>query len=75
MHPCAAGKVSSPTRSRHRISPFRPKRGTTPEAVTDYCPAMREAHGSTFFESKLILGDPLLEIRTVRALREALWPR
>src|SRR3954469_25164387 len=33
---------------------------------------MREAHGSTYFEGKLILGDPLLEIRTVRLLREAL---
>ena len=35
---------------------------------------MREAHGSTLFEGKLILGDPLLEVRTVRLLREALGP-
>ncbi len=47
---------------------------TTPEAVVDYCLAMREAHGSSLFEGKLILGDPLLEIRTVRLLREALGP-
>lgn len=54
---------------------FRPGRETTPEAVVDYCLAMREAHGSTFFEGKLILGDPELELRTVRSLREALGPR
>jgi len=44
----------------------------TPEAVVDYCLSMREAHGSTMFEGKLILGDPALEIKTVRLLREAL---
>ena len=44
------------------------------EAVVDYCLAMREAHGSTLFEGKLILGEPELEIRTVRLLREALGP-
>jgi glucarate dehydratase len=42
------------------------------EAVADYCVAMREDHGSTMFEGKLILGDPRLEIRTVRLLREGL---
>ncbi len=46
----------------------------TPEAVADYCLAMRETHGSTMFEGKLILGDPELEIQTVRQLREALGP-
>jgi glucarate dehydratase len=44
----------------------------TAEAIVEYCLAMREAHGSTMFEGKLILGDPELEIRTVRLLREAL---
>ena len=44
----------------------------TPEAIVDYCLEMREAHGSTIFEGKLIMGDPQLEIRTVRLLREAL---
>jgi glucarate dehydratase len=53
---------------------FRQGGETTPEAVAEYCLAMREQHGSTLFEGKLILGDPLLEIRTVRALREALGP-
>jgi glucarate dehydratase len=53
---------------------FRQGREATPEAVVEHCLAMREAHGSTFFEGKLILGDPLLEIRTVRLLREALGP-
>jgi glucarate dehydratase len=47
----------------------------TPEAVVDYCLRMREEHGSTFFEGKLILGDPDLEIETVRRLREALGPK
>jgi glucarate dehydratase len=58
---------------------FRPERGgkggeTSPERVVDYCLRMRDAHGSTFFEGKLIQGDPLLEIETVRRLREALGP-
>jgi len=44
----------------------------SPEAIRDYCLEMRELHGSTIFEGKLILGDPELEIRTVRILREAL---
>ncbi len=47
----------------------------TPEAVVDYCLRMREEHGSTFFEGKLILGDPDLEIETVRRMREALGPK
>ncbi len=46
----------------------------TPEAIVDYCLKMREEHGSSFFEGKLIQGDPELEIRTVRLLREALGP-
>ncbi len=36
---------------------------------------MREEHGSTYFEGKLIQGDPDLEIQTVRRLREALGPK
>ncbi|WP_027136206.1 mandelate racemase/muconate lactonizing enzyme family protein [Geminicoccus roseus] len=54
---------------------FRQGREMSPEAVVEHCLAMREAHGSTFFEGKLILGDPLLEIRTVRLLRDALGPQ
>ena len=46
-----------------------------PRAVADYCLRMREEHGSTFFEGKLIQGDPQLEIDTVKAMREALGPR
>ncbi len=58
---------------------FRPEQDgvggeMTPEAIVDYCLKMREEHGSTYFEGKLILGDPELEIRTVRMLREALGP-
>ena len=44
------------------------------EDVVEYCLRMREEHGSTLFEGKLIQGDPELEIRTVRMLREALGP-
>ena len=44
------------------------------EEIADYCLRMREEHGSTMFEGKLILGDPRLEIETVKALREALGP-
>jgi glucarate dehydratase len=47
---------------------------STPEAVAEYCVRMREEHGSTMFEGKLILGDPELEIRTVAAIRNALGP-
>ncbi|BCH05173.1 chloromuconate cycloisomerase (plasmid) [Mesorhizobium sp. 131-2-5] len=43
--------------------------------VADYCLLMREQHGSTMFEGKLIRGDPQLEIETVKALRTALGPR
>ena len=46
-----------------------------PRAVADYCIRMNTEHGSTFFEGKLILGDPQLEIETVKAMREALGPR
>lgn len=58
---------------------FRPEQGgaggeASPEAIADYCLRMRAEHGSTMFEGKLILGDPLLEIRTVKAMREALGP-
>jgi glucarate dehydratase len=44
------------------------------QVIVDYCLQMREEHGSTYFEGKLIQGDPELEINTVRAMREALGP-
>jgi glucarate dehydratase len=50
------------------------RRELGPEDVVEHCLRMREAHGSTFFEGKLIQGDPHLEIRAVRMLREALGP-
>jgi len=46
----------------------------SPEAVADYCFAMREAHGSTFFEGKLSFAEPAESIAVVRALRERLGP-
>jgi len=51
---------------------FRPEREETPEDVVEYCLRMRAEHGSTYFEGKLILGNPELEVKTVRLLREAL---
>lgn len=53
---------------------FRQGREMSPEAVVDYCVQMRAEHGSTYFEGKLSLGDPRLEVETVRGLREALGP-
>ncbi|MBL9215883.1 MAG: mandelate racemase/muconate lactonizing enzyme family protein [Opitutaceae bacterium] len=55
---------------------FRERRGKlggelTPKAVASYCARMRERHGSTFFEGKLTLGDPDLEIAAVKAIRRA----
>ena len=56
---------------------FRPQNGSaggemSPEAIVEYCLNMKEQHGASIFEGKLILGDPRLEIKTVRLLREAL---
>jgi glucarate dehydratase len=56
---------------------FRPEQNgaggeMSAEAIVDYCLRMREEHSASIFEGKLILGDPQLEIRTVRMLREAL---
>jgi glucarate dehydratase len=51
---------------------FRQDREMSPEDAVDYCLRMRETHGSSYFEGKLSLGDPRLEVRTVRLLREAL---
>jgi glucarate dehydratase len=48
--------------------------GMDAQAIADYCLQMKAEHGSTFFEGKLIQGDPNLEIETVKRLREALGP-
>ena len=53
---------------------FRAGGETSPREVADYCVRMREEHGATMFEGKLILGDPKLEIATIKALRTALGP-
>jgi glucarate dehydratase len=55
---------------------FREKRGKiggemTASAVAAYCARMREKHGSTYFEGKLTLGDPALEVAAVKAIRRA----
>jgi glucarate dehydratase len=44
----------------------------TPQAIADYCASMMDRHGSTMFEGKLQLGDPLLEIASVKAIRNAI---
>jgi glucarate dehydratase len=46
----------------------------TPEDLADYCQAMVEAHGSTFFEGKVSCADPALAVAIVRALRDGLGP-
>lgn len=53
---------------------FRDGGESSPDEIADYCLRMREEHGSTFFEGKLIKGDPALELVTVKAMREALGP-
>jgi glucarate dehydratase len=55
-----------------RMSRDGARKELTTEHVVEHCLRMREEHGSTMFEGKLILGDEGMEIRTVRALREAL---
>jgi glucarate dehydratase len=45
---------------------------STPQEVLEHCLRMREEYGSAYFEGKLIVGDPKLEVQTVRALREGL---
>ncbi|HKU97437.1 MAG TPA: mandelate racemase/muconate lactonizing enzyme family protein [Vineibacter sp.] len=44
----------------------------TADDIAAYCARMKEEHGSTCFEGKLQLGDPALEIRSVRAIRAAI---
>ena len=55
---------------------YRPRKGTlggesTPAEVAAYCAAMREQHGSTYFEGKCPPGDPEATIQVVRAIRQA----
>ena len=47
----------------------------TPQAVLDYCLKMKAEYGSTMFEGKLTLGDPELEISTIKLLRKGLGDR
>lgn len=44
----------------------------TSKAIADYCARMKDEHGSTMFEGKLQLGDPFLEISSVKAIRKAI---
>ena len=53
---------------------FRLGGESTPEAVRDYCLALRARHGTTMFEGKLSTPDPAPAIRTVALLRDALGP-
>lgn len=45
---------------------------STPGEIADYCARMQAEHGSTMFEGKLQLGDPRIEIASVKAIREAI---
>ncbi|MCA8967206.1 MAG: mandelate racemase/muconate lactonizing enzyme family protein, partial [Planctomycetes bacterium] len=47
---------------------------STPDDLARYCLAMAERHGSTVFEGKLSVVDPLLAIEVVRVLRDRLGP-
>ena len=70
---------------RHEIAfaeyfAFRPTKddrvtAMDPGYVVDHCLRMREEHGSTIFEGKLIHPDADVAIETVRRLREALGPK
>jgi len=56
---------------------FRQRKGRiggerTPQAIANYCARMQDKYGSTHFEGKLQLGDPALEINSVRAIRKAI---
>ena len=42
--------------------------------VAEYCASMQAKHGSTCFEGKLQLGDPSLEIQSIKAIRSAIGP-
>lgn len=44
----------------------------TPFEVAEYCARMKDEHGSSMFEGKLQLGDPKVEIASVKAIREAI---
>jgi glucarate dehydratase len=44
----------------------------TPDEVADYCARMCDRHGSTMFEGKLQLGNPRIEIQSVKAIRAAI---
>jgi len=58
----------------YRMTPDGQYTELTAQSVVDHCLQMREEHGATMFEGKLIQGNPELEIQTVRLLREALGP-
>lgn len=44
----------------------------TPEAVADYCVALNETHGTTFFEGKFSTADPAVSLRMVELIRRRL---
>ncbi|MEK7412210.1 MAG: mandelate racemase/muconate lactonizing enzyme family protein, partial [Planctomycetota bacterium] len=44
----------------------------TPSEIAAYCARMHDLHGSTYFEGKLQLADPQLEIDSVKAIRHAI---
>jgi glucarate dehydratase len=45
---------------------------TTPEAVADYCVALHETYGTTFFEGKVSTHDPKVSLRMLELIRDRL---
>lgn len=55
------------------LSDGRQVRGErTPEEVADYCVALRETYGTTFFEGKFSTPDPAVSLRTLELIRTRL---
>ena len=46
----------------------------TPEEVADYCVALHETYGTTFFEGKFSTHDPAVSLRMLRLIRDRLGP-
>jgi glucarate dehydratase len=58
-----------------RLAPDGRELELSVEPVVEHCLRMREEHGSTIVEGKLIHPDPNVAIEAVRRLREALGPQ
>ena len=78
LHVLLGGAVRAEVRFSEYFA-FRERVGdaggeSTPEDLARYCLEMADRHGSTVFEGKLSVADPLLAIEVVRVLRDRLGP-